>query len=90
MIVGSWTYSEKSGTPTAASLQNIYVALSRVTSFAGLLLLQPLPDAVRKKRTSKKLSFEMQRLEALHITTQSAVFNNFFSTLLGQKKKNTH
>jgi hypothetical protein len=69
LIIGSWRSHDR----RAASLQQAYVALSRVRSSQGLLLLEPMPLSFITARPPDALGAEMLRLQQLANRTHAAL-----------------
>jgi hypothetical protein len=67
LIVGGWNQGGNQN--RLASLQQIYVALSRVRSTNGLILLEPLPQRAVFLRMSAAITAELQRLKVLGAST---------------------
>jgi hypothetical protein len=69
LIIGSWRTADRH----SATLQQVYVALSRVRSSQGLLLLQELPLSFLGAKPPAALDTEMARLKQLNDLTHAAL-----------------
>jgi hypothetical protein len=69
LIIGSWRSSDRH----SATLQQAYVALSRVRSSQGLLLLAAMPLSFINARPPPALDVEMMRLKQLNEQTHAAL-----------------